>query len=114
MNSIGRWKRLAGNIDLVVMMAIGLCACGDHWKEEVLDVTSELREMPNIVGMGNVGSLWQVMAQEARDGNHALKDLIEQFGAEADPIARQALTVQIIYAWTRVTDKDPASRANWM
>lgn len=36
MNSIRRWKRLAGNIGLMVMVAIGLCACGDHWKEEVL------------------------------------------------------------------------------
>ncbi|SDH97808.1 hypothetical protein [Propionivibrio dicarboxylicus] len=39
MNSIGRWKKLAGNIGLMVVVAIGLCACSDrndYWEEEVL------------------------------------------------------------------------------
>ena len=73
-----------------------------------LELPEDIRNMPEIKGMGNVASLRQVMAQDAT--GH-LKGLIEQFIAEADPIARNTLTTQIIYAWAGVEDKDPNSRA---
>ncbi|MFH1870442.1 MAG: calcium-binding protein [Pseudomonadota bacterium] len=77
-----------------------------------LELSTDTRALPEIKGMGNVASLKQVMAQQAVDGGTQLKDLIEQFAAEPDLVARQALTLQIIYVWTGVEDKDPLSRAN--
>ncbi|MDI1278940.1 calcium-binding protein, partial [Methylobacter sp.] len=76
-----------------------------------LTLSVAIHNMPEIQGRGNVASLRQVMAQQAVNGSSTLKNLIDQFAAEADPVARNALTTQIIYEWTGVTDKDPLSRA---
>ncbi|MBW7900131.1 MAG: hypothetical protein H3C26_01520 [Rhodocyclaceae bacterium] len=83
-------------------------------QENPLDVSAAIRKMPNLDGMGNVASLWQVMAAQEVVSNHRLKDLVEQFANESDSIARQALITQIIYVWTGVEDKDPASRGGYV
>ncbi len=80
----------------------------------LLAISEAIHNMPEIQGKGNVASLRQVMEQQAANGSSALKNLIDQFAAEADPVARNALTTQIIYEWTGVTDKDPLSRAATM
>jgi Ca2+-binding RTX toxin-like protein/GH24 family phage-related lysozyme (muramidase) len=77
-----------------------------------LALSVAIHNMPEIQGKGNVASLRQVMAQQDANGSSTLKNLVEQFAAEADPVARNALTTQIIYEWTGVTDKDPLSRTN--
>ncbi|WP_145840404.1 calcium-binding protein [Denitratisoma sp. DHT3] len=80
-------------------------------QDHPLDVPEDIRTLPNVAGMGNVGSLWQVMAKQEAEGSDRLKDLIGQFASEADPLARENLITQIIYAWAGVEDKDPLSRA---
>lgn len=42
-----------------------------------------------------LASLRQVMEQQAANGSSTLKNLIEQFAAEADPVARNALSVLV-------------------
>jgi len=77
-----------------------------------INISEAIHNMPEIQGKGNVASLRQVMAQQAANGSSTLKNLVEQFAAEADPVARNALTTQIIYEWTGVTDKYPFSSTN--
>ncbi|MCK9395813.1 MAG: hypothetical protein M0Q44_09510, partial [Methylobacter sp.] len=77
----------------------------------LLAISEVIHNMPEIQGKGNVASLRQVLAQQAANGSSTLMNLIDQFAAEADPVARNALTTRIIYEWTGVTDKDPMSRA---
>jgi len=77
-----------------------------------LALSVAIHNMPEIQGKGNVGSLRQVMAQQAASGSSILKNLIDQFAAEADLVARNVLTTRIIYEWAGVTDKDPLSRTN--
>ena len=79
--------------------------------ENPLELTEAIIAMPEISGRGNVASLRQVMAQQAVNGNNRLQSLVEQFTTESDPVARNALTIRIIYEWSGVTDKDPFSRA---
>ncbi len=74
-------------------------------QENPLEVSESIRAMPNIQGMGNVASLWQVMAAEDASGGHRLKDLIGQFANESNPVVRTGLTNQILYAWAGVEGK---------
>jgi len=79
--------------------------------EEWLEVPDDIAALPDLQGYGQVYDLHQAMA---RDVSGHLKSLVEQFVAEVDPAARNALTTQIIYAWADVEDKDPNSRATKM
>lgn len=81
--------------------------------ENLLSVSDAIRNLPEIQGKGNVASLRQVLAQQEANGVSTLNDLIGQFAAESDPLARRTLVTAIIYEWTGVTDKDPLSRASW-
>ena len=62
--------------------------------------SEELRCLPDLGGMGRVGSLWQTMRAQGARGDHALKALVKRFAVESDRAARRALTLEIIYAWT--------------
>ena len=81
-----------------------------------LDVSDAIKELPEIKGMGNVAGLWQTMAKEEANGSNQLKTLLEQFIQTdvTDQNTLSNLTRQIIYAWTGVEDKDPASRGYWI
>ncbi|MFI3156852.1 MAG: calcium-binding protein [Methylococcaceae bacterium] len=80
----------------------------------LLPLSEAIHNLPEIQGRGNVASLRQVIAQQAVNGVGTLKNLIDQFAAESAPDARKVLTMQIIYAWTGVTDKDPLSRGYYI
>ena len=81
-----------------------------------LDVSDPIKELPEIKGMGNVAGLWQTLAREEANGSNQLKTLLEQFIQTdvTDQNTLSNLTRQIIYAWTGVEDKDPASRGYWI
>ena len=81
-----------------------------------LDVSDPIKELPEIKGMGNVAGLWQTLAKEEANGSNQLKTLLEQFIQTdvTDQNTLSNLTRQIIYAWTGVEDKDPASRGYWI
>ncbi|WP_455232985.1 VCBS domain-containing protein [Geopseudomonas aromaticivorans] len=75
-----------------------------EWMHETEDVAA----LPYLQGFGNVYDLHQAML---RDDSGHLQDLVQQFAVETDAAARQALTMQIIYAWAGVADIDPESRS---
>ncbi|MDD2893857.1 MAG: calcium-binding protein, partial [Halothiobacillaceae bacterium] len=79
-----------------------------------ITISETISNLPEIQGRGNVASLRQVMAQQEADEVSTLKDLVEQFAAETDAVARDALVVQIIYEWTGVTGKNQASRGTYI
>lgn len=68
----------------------------------------EIRNLPNIDGIGNVLSLHQTMAI---DSSGRLKKLIEDFisGTRSE---RLALLPSIIYAWAGVYDENPTKRSS--
>ena len=66
-----------------------------------------IKNMPEVAGFGNVHSLQTAMALDA---SGQLKALIEQYAAESNIEARNALLDQIIYHWAGVQDKDPNGR----
>ncbi|MCC8167677.1 MAG: hypothetical protein LIQ31_16440 [Planctomycetes bacterium] len=73
-----------------------------------IEVSNEIKKLPNIRGYGNVPSLHQAMM---RDETGTLKALVEDFVA-SDPEHAKTLIWDIIFAWTGVSDLDPASRGS--
>jgi len=71
---------------------------------------TSIEKLPDLPGCGDVPSLHQVLAQEK---NGVLRGLMEQFLA-AEPLTAKTLVWDIIFAWTGVTDMDPASRGPHM
>ena len=69
-------------------------------------ISDDIGTLPNLRGWGEVPSLHQAMAL---DGTGRLQALVERFVA-ADPATAKTLVWDIIFAWTGVTDLDPASR----
>ena len=66
-------------------------------QEEIIEVSSEISVLPDIVGSGNSRSLHQAMA---RDESGKLQSLVEGFVIASTRKQRLALTEQIIFAWT--------------
>ena len=75
---------------------------------DTVAVSAQIAALPDIAGFGNVHSLHQAMAL---DTTGHLQSIVEQFLAETDMTARQAITTQLIYVWAGVENVDPASRA---
>ena len=74
---------------------------------EVIDVPSEIEELPNVFGRGTLPDLHQAMT---KDGSGILKNLVTSFMIETDVASRNALIEDIIFEWTGVTNVDPDSR----
>ncbi|NQD93033.1 hypothetical protein HP532_10260, partial [Pseudomonas sp. CrR25] len=66
-------------------------------KEEVVEVSAGIAELPNALGFGQAYSLHQAMA---RDDSGELQSLVAQFISSNSRDERQALTEKIIFAWT--------------
>ena len=75
---------------------------------DTVAVSAQIAALPDIAGFGNVHSLHQAMAL---DTTGHLQSIVEQFLAETDMTARQAITTQLIYVWAGVENVDPVSRA---
>jgi hypothetical protein len=71
-----------------------------------IEVSDDIAALPQMRSYGQVADLWQVMA---RDESGALQALLEDFAA-SDSQTAKTLVWDIIFAWTGVTELDPASR----
>lgn len=74
-----------------------------------VDIPTDVLDLPNVGGFGNVHDLRTAMAL---DETSALKTLVEQYIATTDYTARQTILLDLIYTWAGVIDVDPASRAH--
>ena len=72
-----------------------------------VEITDDIKALPNVSGTGNVYDLHTAMAL---DKSGELQQLVEQFQAETDIDARNALLPEIIYRWAGVYDMDPEGR----
>ena len=72
-----------------------------------ITIPDNIKNLPDIPGLGDVCSLHEAMAQ---DTTGELQSLIQQYVAETDINARKALLDNIIFHWTGVQDIDPLSR----
>ncbi len=72
-----------------------------------VEIANEIKQLPNVSGTGNVYDLHTAMAL---DKSGKLQQLVEQFQAETDIDARNALLPEIIYRWAGVYDMDPEGR----
>jgi len=73
-----------------------------------VNISDEIRGLPDITGFGNVHSLQQAMAL---DNSGQLKSLVESFSKESNPDQLHLIVRDIIYRWAGVYDIDPNSRA---
>ncbi|MFH0824566.1 MAG: calcium-binding protein, partial [Pseudomonadota bacterium] len=64
---------------------------------ELLEVSPEIDNLPDLFAFGNVYSLHQAMA---RDLSGALTDLVQSFVSETDASNRSSILHQIIFKWT--------------
>ncbi|ROR22846.1 Ca2+-binding RTX toxin-like protein [Comamonas sp. BIGb0124] len=71
-------------------------------------IPNDILALPGLAGMGNVPSLHQAMARDARG---EIKAVLTQW-QQADATQRPALLLELIYRWSGVHDMDPASRAD--
>ncbi|SGZ86723.1 Alkaline phosphatase [Bathymodiolus thermophilus thioautotrophic gill symbiont] len=69
-------------------------------------VSDVIKNLPNLLGFGNVHSLHQAMALDA---SGELQTLVEQVIGSSDD-EQDALLTQMIYHWTGVEDIDPNSK----
>ncbi len=76
-----------------------------------IDVSDEIKVLPNLKGYGNIPSLHQAMAL---DESGLIQNLVEEFLAAEDPLAAQSMIWDVIFAWTGVTDFDPDSRGQYI
>ena len=67
----------------------------------VIEIPSDIANLPNIHGFGNVHDLHIAMAL---DESGQLKTLVQQFMAETNPESRHTILLNIIYHWTGVQD----------
>ena len=73
-----------------------------------VDISDDIKALPDIQGWGNVYSLHTAMAL---DETGTLKTLVSQYKTTTDENEKQALLTNIIYRWTGVQDMDPNGRA---
>lgn len=75
--------------------------------KETIAVSTDILELPEARGQGNVMDLRQAMAH---DSTGALQDLIEAFIDETDLAARDALVDDILAQWANTVGVTPGSR----
>jgi len=83
----------------------------DTFPNELLPIPEEIAALPDLQGYGNVHDLHQAMV---RDASAQLKSTVEQFMAETDVSARNALMDRILFEWTGTGNIDPWSRGAFM
>ena len=81
----------------------------DTLAEDWLEVSSDIAQLPDIQGIGNVYSLRQAMVRDS-----ALKDIVLQFTQATTAVERNGLINTLIYRWAGVENINPASRAATM
>ncbi len=72
-----------------------------------IDVSSEIKALPDAVGFGNVYSLHHAISL---DQTNELKALVEAFVSETEPNKRWELVHSILAKWTGNENVDPVSR----
>ncbi len=78
-------------------------AIADLW----LDVPTDIRALPDLMGSGNIHDLHQAMVKY---GTGQLESLVEQFIASTDITTRNSLMEQILFKWVGCDTVDPSSR----
>jgi hypothetical protein len=78
---------------------------------EWLDVPSDIADLPDLQGYGNVYDLQQAMV---RDTSGQLKSLVQQFIAATDPSVLSGLIDQILFKWTGSDGINPNSRGAYI
>lgn len=81
----------------------------DTLEPETGPLPEEILRLPNLGHSGTVPSLHAAMFS---DKSGRLKSLLERYAAENDPVERDALLTDLIYAWAGVSDINPESRAS--
>ena len=71
-------------------------------------IPSDLYDLPEVEGFGNVHNLRTAMAL---DTTGELKGLVEQYVATTNRTERDGILTDLIYTWAGVIDVDPESRA---
>ena len=74
-----------------------------------LTLSTDITALPDLPGLGNLGSLRQAMA---RDSSGALKAAVSAFGTASSANQRSTLLHEVMFRWAGVFDLDPASRGN--
>ena len=70
-------------------------------------IPDDIKELPDLIGSGNVHNLHEAMAL---DESGTLKALVEQFAEETNIENRKAILLNIIYHWSGVQNMDPNGR----
>ena len=70
-------------------------------------IPDDIKELPDLIGSGNVHNLHEAMAL---DESGTLKALVEQFSEETNIENRKAILLNIIYHWSGVQNMDPNGR----
>lgn len=81
----------------------------DTLEPSVGALPEDILRLPNI---GHSGTMYSLHAAMFLDKSGRLKGLLERYAAESDPVARDAILTDLIYAWAGVSDLDPKSRAS--
>ena len=76
-----------------------------HYREEI-EVSDEIKAMPNIIAFGNVLNLHEAMAK-----NSTLKNVVQEY-IDTDVEKRSSLLNYLIYEWTGTVNVDPESRGS--
>ena len=76
---------------------------------EVLEVPYDIAALPDLMGFGNKHDLHQAIV---RDESGALRDLLEQFMAETNPVARERIFQNLLFEWAGVAEVAPRSRGH--
>jgi Ca2+-binding RTX toxin-like protein len=66
-----------------------------------LDVPDEIASLPDVPSSGFLYSLHQAMV---RDESGALREIVERFAAEKDPLARRNILDEMLLAWSDISD----------
>ena len=72
---------------------------------DIIEVSDEISELPNVRGYGTVRSLHQAMARDS-----VLTNLVQQFVRETKLSTKQTILKNIIYQWTGANNIDSNSR----
>ena len=81
------------------------------FEKNEIDVSSEIKELPEIRNMGKSSSLQQAMMKD-ESGN--LKTLVQSFVSETNDTNRMNLVDQILEKWANVSDVENGSRGNFI
>ena len=74
-----------------------------------VEIPADIAALPTFKGMGNLHDLHTALALAKDD---RLKNLLKQYMAETNPVLREDILTNLLYAWAGVLDVDPESRAS--